>query len=220
MNLRANRKTKMENSKTLYKFCSLSTKRKRLHVSNIVMQRQLYFSDPRYFNDPYDCKIAEYLDKYLYPYGVLCFSGVNCDITLMFAHYADCHRGLCLQFGIDENYNLSESPAPFVGEEVKYLKNRPNLPDNPNNAHHSYLIKYKSWSYENEYRVVYPLKKLPFSRLIEYSYGNLHSVIFGFRMSPKDEAMVKSWIQESGHSIFFKKAHVSPDSFNLNFLDV
>ena len=84
------------------------------HVHDIITKRELYFSDPNKFNDPYDCKIAEYLNKYLKPYYVLCFSTDKCDKILMFSHYADCHTGLCLQFEIDENDSLQDH-APLNG---------------------------------------------------------------------------------------------------------
>lgn len=205
---------------TLYKFCSLSTKRKISHVLRIITNRQLYFSDPRYFNDPYDCQIAEYLDKYLQPYGVLCLSTIKCNMILMFAHYADCHRGLCLQFEIDEDYYLGDPPAPFVGEEVKYYDEMPRLPDDPNSAHWSYLTKYNAWCYEKEYRVVWNLKKLPSSRLVEYKDGQLRGVIFGLRMCSQDESMVRDWFLKSGHqNIFFKKVQPCDSSFRLMFID-
>lgn len=204
----------------LYKFRSLATESKRLHVRDIITKRELYFSDPINFNDPYDCQIAEYLNRYLRPYYVLCFSTDSCDMILMFSHYADCHRGLCLQFEIDEDDILSNI-KPLIGREVKYCNTMPHLPDDPNRAHESYLIKYVNWDYESEYRVLWAISDLPPSRLVNYRSGQLRGAIFGLRMTNEHESKIRQWFEEAGHqNIFFKKARLSENDFGLIFVNV
>lgn len=206
--------------KILYKFRSLSTKSKMSHLHDIITKRELYFSDPSKFNDPYDCNIAEYLNKYLKHYCVLCFSTEECDKILMFSHYADCHTGLCLYFEIDENDTLQDC-APLNGLDVKYCDTKPRLPDDPNHAHHSFLIKYKKWEYESEYRVVMPINDLPSSRLVNYKPGQLRGAIFGLHMRPEHESIIIQWFEESGHkNIIFKKAQLSEHDFRLVLIDV
>jgi len=72
------------------------------------------------------------------------------DSTLMWSHYADNHRGICLEFSTD--YFLFGSAL-----EVQYLSAYPQwspqaLMDKTNP--HMLLSKSRDWSYESEYRII------------------------------------------------------------------
>lgn len=89
--------------------------------------------------------------------GVACFTEDNLDNILMWSHYANGHKGFCLEF--DTNY------APFLDTEqlrrVIYSEKYPSLP-------FSYYLKDESegipddilrtkslnWKYENEWRLI------------------------------------------------------------------
>lgn len=190
-----------------------------LYVCRMITKREIYFSDPKGYNDPFDCQIANYLEKHLIPFGVLCFSTDGCDMVLMFSHYANGHKGLCLQFQIDEDDTLSEI-APLNGREIEYSAEFPKLKDDPNVAHMSYLIKHERWAYEREYRVVMPVYSQG-ERIRNYKHGQLCGAIFGLHMSPEEESMVRHWFHEGGHeSVSFKKAMRLENDFELRFVNV
>jgi hypothetical protein len=201
--------------KTLYKFRSLETRGEMLYLFRTISCREIYFSDPQYFNDPFDCKIAEHLRRYVKPYGVLCFSTNDCDMVLMFSHYANRHKGLCLQFQVDV-----DNTDTLCGREVIYCREDPKLPDDPNEAHRSYLTKHKRWSYESEYRVVWHVKAEA-DRVQRYKHGELCGVIFGLHMSSDDESIVRSWFLTSEHRdiSFMRAVRDENDPFALKFLD-
>ena len=119
--------------------------------------------------------------------GMLCLSEVPDDI-LMWAHYADSHRGLCLQF--DATHSFCERAHP-----VLYREDRPGI--NPTEQadaemmEHALLTKSTHWKYERE------------RRLIRYQGGAgicqvpqlaLTGLIFGAQMPQSDRHLIRSWV--------------------------
>ncbi len=76
-------------------------------------------------------------------FGLICFSAdwVN---PLLWSHYADKHRGICLGFEIDER----------VLRKIKYVKERPalRLPLTTGTTDELLWTKYWDWKYEEEWR--------------------------------------------------------------------
>jgi len=205
-------------TKILYKFCSLDTCKEMKNVRRMIVKRELFFSDPAKFNDPYDCNIGLNLRHNLKPFGVLSLSTKGCDMILMFSHYANRHRGLCLQFEVDENSTLEEI-APFNGREVDYKDIIPPFRDS-SDAHMTLLTKYRKWEYENEYRVLMVVKSES-DRIRKYRCGQLKGAIFGLHMNPRLEKVVKRWFSQGKHGgAFFKKAQLSQDGFRIDFIDI
>ena len=78
---------------------------------------------------------------------------------LMWAHYADSHKGFVLQF--DPKHEFF-APQSLDGEtleltRVEYLNDRPILSYSTINSHALYYRKSPAWSYEVEYRLIRPL---------------------------------------------------------------
>ena len=76
--------------------------------------------------------------------GILCFSAAWTD-PVIWAHYSDKHKGLCLGFEISEDDAL----------RVKYLSERlpfPEAPDLPD-SRAMLSTKFKHWEYEQEVRI-------------------------------------------------------------------
>jgi hypothetical protein len=76
-------------------------------------------------------------------FGMLCFSRHWHD-PVLWSHYADKHRGVCLGFNIDRRGM----------QEIKYVTKRPRLPIPPGeeDAKQLLLTKYRGWKYEEEWR--------------------------------------------------------------------
>jgi hypothetical protein len=196
----------------------LETRRHKELVRSIIVKRELYFSDPSTFNDPYDCNIGLHLRGYLKPFGVLCFSMEGCDMILMFSHYANRHKGVCLQFEIDEDDTLAEV-APLNGREVEYKDTIPPFKDG-SQAHMTLLTKYKKWEYEKEYRVLMGVNS-DGDRIKKYKLGQLRGAIFGMHMTSPDEHLARCWFKKGRHKApFFKKTQLSENGFALQYIDV
>jgi hypothetical protein len=144
----------------VYKFLSShfalqNIERKRLKISE--------FTD---LNDPYelsgvdglDDDIAEILIPHLQSYGLLCFSK-NWNNPLLWSHYGDKHKGMCLGFDINTSVKIRE---PFYVEQRQklgdvraalqnYLAGRPQ--EFQAIIDKILLTKFRAWNYEDEVRV-------------------------------------------------------------------
>lgn len=82
--------------------------------------------------------------------GVLCFSE-SYKITLMWSHYADKHKGMCLGFDIPDD----------LVTKIKYRQKRlppPSKIQSSNFMDEVLSVKHSGWRYEKEYRLDVPLK--------------------------------------------------------------
>lgn len=130
----------------------------------ILQQRRLKISLFDDLNDPFELlaistgeKMARTLLKHLKKeltkkHGLLCFSSTWQE-PLLWAHYGDKHRGVCLGFEI----------AKRLPQQVKYVPERLNhsfsvekVPLSPEAArlvHESLYTKHDGWEYEKEWRI-------------------------------------------------------------------
>jgi hypothetical protein len=124
-------------------------------------------------------------------FGIACFSGLI-DNQLMWSHYADNHRGICLM------YMPSRDPSGLLSafHEVHYSNEYPkirlvDLPKiGPSVVESLLLTKSKEWQYEFEYRIIKPYGA---RKSFNYHPNALAAVILGARISQDDEKEVVSW---------------------------
>src|SRR5271155_4121200 len=89
--------------------------------------------------------------------GLLCFSA-DWKNPVIWAHYSDKHKGLCLGFEIPEMNGDPKNDAGYV-KYVQHLSPFPlNFENMPDSEHDSFarsvlFTKYKDWAYEKEIRV-------------------------------------------------------------------
>jgi hypothetical protein len=131
-------------------------------------------------------------------HSACCFCGRN-DSVLLWSHYADEHRGVCLEFQFDRyGHGLSDFqsiPANqcFLFEEVNYSKHRPLLLMNTDEASvvpyevvdEALFTKSLDWAYEEEWRFV--KRDSPTTSFERFRADRLKRIIFGLRCSPEDE---------------------------------
>src|SRR6185503_18265527 len=77
------------------------------------------------------------------------------DDLLMWAHYGDCHRGVCIGFARDSEGTFGRTVLP-----VEYREDYPRLTAanfdpsmNPNSFDQLWLTKAAAWRYEREWRI-------------------------------------------------------------------
>lgn len=147
---------------TLYKY--IPTK----DAETIIRNGKLKMSDGTNFNDPFELTVVNYdrtSFRKISGLRILCLTGSRA-MKLMWSHYADSHRGLCLAVEVpaDKVY-----PVCYTGTRARtdsdiddILRNgtvrcRKNLKktylDLPYDIKVA-LLKDKKWSYEKEYRIV------------------------------------------------------------------
>lgn len=233
----------------LFKYRSLSNE----YTLDIFRKCELYFSAPKDFNDPFDCKflpviesqkdfasvmaqrqtldydkeevrnkieekdglielVTKAVDNVMNRKGICCFAKKDTEI-LMWSHYADNHKGICLGF------DVREDPGFFVFPMIiDYTENYPKVDVSRKNGMDNYVTtllknKYLGWAYEDEVRVYKPSPKV-------YSFHPkaLKSVIFGCKADEVEIEKVKKAVSENPnlHHVEFYKATVDENEYKLN----
>lgn len=135
---------------------------------------------------------------------VCCFSEINNSI-LMWSHYANNHKGICLSFRsklIEERHclELDSHDYPFI--EVFYSKNTPSAvnmlekEERGRKLSEFLITKHSDWEYEHEYRLLNIEPKNSKSVEKKYNKQSLEGVIFGLNTSEEDMQSVYEVIEE------------------------
>lgn len=141
--------------------------------------------------------------------GVLCLSSDPMNI-LMYSHYADRHRGVCMEFTLQQD-NI------FNPEQVRYVRDFPSLDfglsHDVNKALAVTLVATKSevWEYEQEYRSL----RGGGAGIVEIPDNYLSGIIFGCAASDETVQAVMDVVKQSGKNIKLSKAVKSDSSFSL-----
>lgn len=146
--------------------------------------------------------------------GVCSFSGVP-DHLLMWSHYADHHRGFCVEYDSREGTKLRR-----LANQVQYSDDAPSLtakdmaPSPGGSSFHKlWLTKAACWAYEQEWRVIMPEGNKPFQ-----APSKVLSVIFGARMPESDRTMIAYALRNEA-DITFKEARLIDGKFLLEIVD-
>ena len=222
----------------------------------LLINQELWFAKPDSLNDPFECQmlfpevlesiwkhhsipatqkenIEQGLEEQLGKVGICSFSRIRQN-QLMWAHYADEHKGFCI--GFDES-KLKAKSEKFHSQPVEYqdelpyegvisrIKEFEKNPPNDFSLRNSAMAiagdilssvigtKYTNWEYEEEIR------------LVTHKYGALKfcpstvvSIAFGLRMEERDKVTLKKLLSGSEwqHLRWFQ-AEKLPDKFGLGF---
>jgi hypothetical protein len=143
-------------------------------------------------------------------WGIFCLSERN-DVSLMWSHYADGHRGLCLGFA-----HLAVKPlGPALS--VKYTSEFPKVnfftDDDLRKFEAQFLTKGLNWEHESERRVI---DRVGGPGIRHFPPKALVSVIFGAKMSQEDRAEVLSWVEQRSSKPNLFEAHLKEGTFDLD----
>jgi hypothetical protein len=158
-------------------------------------------------------KIVNDVQEAVNKIGVICLSEVRDDI-LMWSHYADCHRGFCLQFDIKSTF------YPF-GEllfKVEYSSSYPQikvLRDYENQTRKVLLAKSDFWKYEKEWRIFNPDSG---PGILAYPPDMLTGVIFGCEMPHESRQMIREWAKSREIPLKFYQAIKKEAEFGVEII--
>lgn len=193
-------------------------------IENLILKKN-WASNPIHFNDPFEFPLQtdyslgngnkitflnenqrenrEALRSLLSRVGVISYSRSE-QLLLLWSHYANCHRGMCLVFEFGEKDNI---------HEVKYRKTTPNLRySNKENFQKVLITKSLEWKYEREYREL----KSP-SDCLHPQTGTLVEIIFGCRTPIQDiELIFKICDSNYENPIEFAKMFIQENTFHLS----
>lgn len=162
---------------------------------------------------------SRWLQRMIAERGIYCLTP-EADSTLMWSHYADNHRGICLEFSVANN------PLFRDAAEVEYRQEYPrwvpcDIHDTPGRVTELILNKSTAWDYEKEYRLV--SVRPPSSSFLQLHGdffrlppGALNSVIMG---CGADHQTVAALIREHAPELPIKRAVRSPNIFKLKIVD-
>lgn len=201
-------------------------------VEHILPERRMKLSLFPDLNDPFELKPHVMADKLLRrvnlalerPYfgkkGILCFSD-NWQSPVMWAHYADKHKGVCLGFDIGElNGEPLAHPVSYAPERLPFqLDQEKDLMGIDERYVRALLYtKAQQWSYEREYRVVANLEvrdeKTGYYYVDFGAQFQLREVVLGARNDMPVGQMAKL-VRKNGASVQVLKARPGFHQFEM-----
>ena len=233
----------IDNPVYLYKFFGRNTK-----SLNSLKENYLYFSDPRKFNDPFDCLVNREsyikaqglaMQQHRENIGVCSFSTVR-DNPLMWGHYGNCFSGFCIKIKNDfanrkdiavkshvaylENYNgtnPSLKKAIKAVDELSLSDKEKNTIQTALKIAYEYCWKFHDWKYEKEYRVI-SINALDFERKFTYDKNNVEEIYIGYRMKQDHPTYFKNLMRiirkHYRHAIIYE-VEPNPIEVKLEFVE-
>ena len=141
--------------------------------------------------------------------GVYCVSTKREDI-LMWSHYGDSHRGICLEF---------DAMAPLMGhvQRVTYSQKRPiiNLYEDDDMValDKAMLTKSDHWEYESEWRLFRNIKGPGIEKIRP---NNVTGIIIGAAASAVVRQTVFQWVRERTALLTVYQASINKREFELD----
>lgn len=168
----------------LYKYQGIgNTLEDYIRLLNHLKSNTMSLSIPSAFNDPFDCQFSvpnefNETDAFKMRWASDCLFHVGCltevnDNRLMWAHYGDSHRGVCIEY----DFASYCDKAPYIFRPVIYTSERPSLPNESVQAikgcseeirlseetksamTKALVTKDNVWAYEQEWCLIYSAKK-------------------------------------------------------------
>ena len=185
----------------------------RLRLSAQVRRK---YSQPR--SEGHENKIIDHRT------GLLCLVE-RPDNLLMWAHYGDSHKGVCLEFDTSE-WLLRLAAKIHYSETYPVVDTANQTPEEI--MRDTLLRKSQEWEYEQEWRIVSMQGMTSGRPDVQRLYASMHGsglhhmpnrllrrIIFGANASEASIALVKSWVDEAGLSCTFSRCRLAHGRFKL-----
>ena len=197
-------------NKTFYMYKKISK-----YIIEALVNKGIYKNHVENFNDPFDPYFKKYesdlkIVKELKNIRITSLSE-NKNNLLLWAHYGDNHKGICLGYKLEE----IECCEAYIGKvEYKGLKTKEivnkkkdekdlNIFKSTNFMINEELLlsdiffrKHQAWKYEEEYRLVYFSAENPY-----YKKVKLVEVIFGIDTTNADKELIKKLLNYEKHKL-------------------
>jgi hypothetical protein len=227
------------------------------YLLDSLVSSELHFSSRTQINDPFDCNIdislvvdrlvqtkgSEHIDlfqkflsdseliqqfqKNIDSLGIGSFS-LELHETLMWSHYADDHKGVCIRYDFPMNFLDNEDEIMGVSK-VSYEPNAVSdwLQDNIElfrDDHQKFIIgllknvltsKAPSWKYEQEARIIRPI-----TGRYEIPRKTMTRVIFGLQTSHQDEKLIRSIAEKYYDGVEFGRVVRTGDDFGIGTIKI
>ncbi len=180
---------------------------------NMLQRHEIYFSDVPSLNDPFECPLLNihknfekeilqdeytpYILSLVAPEGEVLEDKPNEIInnTLLFSHYADSHRGICIEYEITKE--LLEQ-GKILHADVQYSNDT-----QAKNIEHLFAIKEERWEYEHEERFILFGKRQEYEKGTYMKGVRITKIIFGLNTSEGDKQKVYKSLPANNNIRFF-----------------
>lgn len=183
-----------------------------------IANNEITVCSPTVMNDPFDSialmwaspenskriengfrKTHEYFIESFNPYKIRCFSKNKIEDMmniLMWSHYADDHRGFCIEYTFTPDFieqrNFEKRVFSLILDVDYSNDNDDILKDDKISTKHAFTSKAKCWDYENEVRLLYynpdcigNFGKIPLGNSF------ISAIYFGYRCSEDNIRLIK-----------------------------
>lgn len=194
-----------------------------------LAEEKAWFSRYDQLNDPFEGVYVNLsgegcLDDLIRQFRLCCFSTQR-DSLLLWAHNADNHRGLCLEYEFPKEVFQTQL-LPVKYSDVQPVLNNVNrdpaagtLSIHIDREAAAFLTKSNDWSYEREYRAL-RFAEQPDTRGEKHALpGTLSAVHFGFRTKPATMMLVEKILQSRPEVTLWQASLVS-GRFQLRFTPI
>ena len=185
-----------------------------LHERAYREQSSGKFEDESYWKDQHD-KAKEDLHKTI---GLISLT-TKPDNLLMWAHYANCHRGFVVGLSSEILYEViggTIGPVNYV-EDFPFM---PLFPENGEDVQHMIkMLNSKSphWTYENEYRLT---KSESANKAFQLPVEAITEIVLGCKMNTDDRKEIIKIADANLPNARIFEANTSLESFNLHLHEV
>jgi hypothetical protein len=161
--------------------------------------------------------LSEIRDRDFSKVGICCFTE-KFDDLLMWAHYADGHKGFCLE------YDTRQEPFTKL-HKVNYVPSVPKLNSNkfldgseePSGIIEAYLTtKYIDWSHEQEWRVLHKEK----NKVFYLSSTTLNGIYFGSKMDLVNFEIIALILKGQNPNVKLYQMDKDPTDFKIKATEV
>ncbi|WP_392665070.1 DUF2971 domain-containing protein [Amaricoccus sp. B4] len=201
--------------KTLSRIKTLSQKKAADTITDIAY----HATNPDYeFPNPHKALLKSWIERELlrqYEKGLVSLAQ-RAACPLMWSHYGDQHRGLCLGYSVQEDDAKSLHKVAYGGSRLVKISLVERMLDGDEEARRLVddavlLRKAKSWSYEREWRLIGP-------RGLQDAPIELEEVIFGLRCEASVRYAIMSALEGRAQPVRFFEIRSEPATFRLNKL--
>jgi hypothetical protein len=180
----------------LYKYYTIN-----FNLLQSLRKKVNWYSKLHLLNDPYECFFIDNTNTSVYKklvsqLCVCCFSK-NMNEILMWSHYANNHKGVCIEYEIiDESvigkqlFEVTYSNDLLTQNNIKQTSSG-DLSLNLYNNGKFLVTKFQNWSYEEEYRTYVICEDENLNGMEKPYLGNLTAMYFGKNSSQDDIDLLK-----------------------------
>ena len=135
----------------------------------------------------------------------------------MWSHYADNHKGVCLEFTVDDS-NVNDI---YLSNDVKIEIEKVTYSDSPldiwklsteglANVNRLLTRKSKRWNYEKEIRLIGKNREF-----LKFKIESVTQIIYGYRTSHKDRYAITRLFANLGYNFDLRLAKIQADSYEM-----